>query len=113
MLFYKKKVIDPSSSFNVGTCSSIDLIVKGIGGGGETYSGIIILCVFHVIQFNTNYSELSVELLDECVSCGTHADVYCDECKSSRCGICNDQWHKHPKRKHHKTRVCACYNDSY
>ena len=55
------------------------------------------------------YAESSEELLDECVSCGTDAHVYCENCKSSPCEVCNDQWHKHPKRKNHKTRVCLYF----
>ena len=46
------------------------------------------------------------ELLDECVSCGEYANIYCNDCKSSRCQVCDKQWHKHPKRSQHKRRVC-------
>ena len=26
-------------------------------------------------------------------------------CKSSRCKVCDEQWHKHPKRRLHQTKV--------
>ena len=42
----------------------------------------------------------------ECVSCGELATASCEECGSSRCQVCNDQWHKHPKRRNHEITVC-------
>ena len=39
MLFYKKKAINPNSSLRIDNGSSIDLRVKGCGGGGETDAG--------------------------------------------------------------------------
>ena len=45
------------------------------------------------------------EISDECESCGGEADVYCTDCASSRCNVCSEQWHKHPKRKHHSLQV--------
>ena len=45
------------------------------------------------------------ELLDECVSCGGEARLYCSDCKSSRCSPCNDLWHKHRKRRGHNIEV--------
>ena len=49
------------------------------------------------------------EVLSECVSCGEKADIYCVECESSRCKLCNDQWHRHPKRRDHKLEVTILY----
>ena len=45
------------------------------------------------------------ELTNECISCGEYANIFCDVCKSSRCKTCNEQWHKHPKRRNHNTKV--------
>ena len=56
-------------------------------------------------RYNFHAESSEEDLLDECVSCGEHADIYCEDCRSSRCKVCNDQWHKHPKRNHHNTRV--------
>ena len=39
MLFYKKKAIDVNSSLKLDNGSSIDVLVKGCGGGGETDAG--------------------------------------------------------------------------
>ena len=39
MLLYKKRAIDPNGSLTLDKDSSIDLIVKGCGGGGETDAG--------------------------------------------------------------------------
>ena len=51
------------------------------------------------------YTEPDEELLDECVSCGESAHIFCVDCKSSRCRTCDEQWHKHPKRRSHQTKV--------
>lgn len=40
--------------------------------------------------------------MSACVSCGEEARVYCAECNTSCCNICDGQWHKHPKRRHHR-----------
>ena len=53
------------------------------------------------------------ELLYECVSCGEYANIYCNDCKSSRCQVCDEQWHKHPKRSQHKTKVCNTMLSSF
>ena len=49
------------------------------------------------------------DVKDECVSCGEEAHIYCAECNGSRCNTCNEQWHKHPKRRHHSTEVYVCH----
>lgn len=49
------------------------------------------------------------DVKDECVSCGEEAHIYCAECNGSRCNTCNEQWHKHPKRRHHSNEVYVCH----
>ena len=47
----------------------------------------------------------SEEEIDECTSCGERAYAFCEDCTSSRCKTCDEQWHKHPKRRGHQTKV--------
>ena len=38
------------------------------------------------------------------------AHIYCNDYNSSRCKVCDEQWHKHPNRKHHHTKVCIIFD---
>ena len=58
-----------------------------------------------IAKLNALFLCLQNEVLSECVSCGERADIYCSECEASRCNLCNDQWHRHPKRREHKLEV--------
>lgn len=64
--------------------------------------------VAHTVFLLQSESDDEGDVSDECESCGERADVYCVDCHSSRCHLCNEQWHKHPKRKHHQTKVNSC-----
>lgn len=85
---FKGKFLEPGvplEDYGIQDGSIIEAVMKGIGGNGTD-------------QHKSN------EVLSECVSCGERADIYCNECEASRCKCCNDQWHRHPKRREHKLK---------
>ena len=121
MLSYKMQMMSPDTplcEYHLEDHCYIDLSVKGVGGGGGNdstkahigMSNILHDCIIYVhacehwLQVKIHV-EGSEEILDECVSCGEYANNFCNKCESSRCAVCNEQWHKHPKRRNHKIRV--------
>ena len=93
----------------------VHLSVKGVGGG-ESDKGTkfyTFYCNIIVSFIHSYISEPDGDVLDDCVSCGEHAQIYCSVCNSTRCKLCDEQWHKHPKRKHHHTKVCSIHIGLY
>ena len=123
LLSYGTKLIRPNKKlqdYNLQDNCCVHLSVKGVGGNGGSNTGILKLMInlttcnrHHNIIYGIicSLTESSDELLDECISCGEHAIIYCSTCKSSRCVPCNEQWHKHPKRRDHETKVSIYYCD--
>ena len=109
MLSYKMNLIQPDiplQRYRMEDGCCIDLVIKGVGGGNGSDAGIMVLsadCMCVKIKFY--FIDSDDEVLDECVSCGEHAHIYCSDCKCSRCKVCDEQWHKHPKRRLHQTKV--------
>ena len=52
-----------------------------------------------------------LHIIDECISCGEDADVFCTTCQSSRCNTCSELWHSHRLRRDHIITV-SNYNIS-
>lgn len=110
MLSFGGSLLQPSQPlkyYNIQDGSSIQLSVKGYGGGEDSDDGTFTCQLLLVIIYVC--IEICYIILDsvskECISCGELARFYCDECKSSRCAVCNDRWHKHPHRRSHATKV--------
>ena len=109
MLFSCGKLIPPRAplceySLVNGCC--LTLIVKGLGGGGGTTDSPSGKKACILTTFNSFYKILeSEEEIDECTSCGERTYAFCEDCTSSRCKTCDEQWHKHPKRQGHQKKV--------
>ena len=112
MLSYNSKLIHPNvilQKYGLTDGSCINLLIKGIGGGGTDTGSYVDQPNNDHFHYPNFYTESDEELLDECVSCGESAYIFCRDCKSSRCRTCDEQWHKHPKRRSHQTKVSQIY----
>jgi len=99
----------PLCQYSLENGNCLNLSVKGLGGGGgDSSSGEkrTTYIIYNILLFDSGFAEIEME---ECVSCGERAYMYCNDCESSRCKTCNDQWHKHPKRRCHQTNVRNIY----
>ena len=51
----------------------------------------MVYIVAHTVILLQSESDDEGDVSDECESCGERADVYCVDCHSSRCHLCNEQ----------------------
>ena len=107
ILIHRGKVVNSESTLNdqgLLNGSNVFFMTRARGGGKDTRDEQCSKGSFHT---HTRFlaSNLSINIGNECESCGESGMLWCSVCQQTRCNICDSQWHKHSSRRNHIREV--------